>query len=220
MLWLASSRWVAVTIVRSLEWRNLPPAELPEAQAIVVLGGITKPAEFPRSSIELDDSADRILRTAELFRAGKAPTVLVSAGPVEWSRPASGPEAPDIAALLERLGVPAQAIIEETHSRNTYENAVETRRIFEPSGTRRILLITSALHMPRAVALFRGQGFEVIPAPADFLVSKEDGMGFGDGSFRGVVLAILPDAQSLGYTTRALKEYLGLAIYRLRGLTD
>jgi uncharacterized SAM-binding protein YcdF (DUF218 family) len=74
--------------------------------------------------------------------------------------------------------------------------------------------------MPRAAALFRRQGFEVTPAPTDFLVTKDDSLGFGDGSFQGFLLAVLPDAQSLAYTTRALKEYLGLAIYRLRGGID
>jgi uncharacterized SAM-binding protein YcdF (DUF218 family) len=77
--------------------------------------------------------------------------------------------------------------------------------------------VTSALHMPRSVALFRHLGIEVIPAPTDFTVTQagwDNLFAFEPQSF---LINILPNASSLGLTTNALKEYLGLIVYRMRG---
>jgi len=121
-----------------------------------------------------------------------------------------------MAEVLELLGVPASAILQESRSRNTYENAVEARRLLEPAGANRILLVTSALHMPRAVASFRHQGFEVIPAPTDFWIVTEEAQTRAGRLFR-LATSVLPDAETLAYTTRALHEYFGIAMYKLEG---
>jgi uncharacterized SAM-binding protein YcdF (DUF218 family) len=219
LLWLASSRWVGMTLVHSLEWQYLPPQELAPAEAIVVLGGATEPRVFPRPDVHVLEAADRLFYAARLFHDGKAPTIVVSAGRSPfWG--SMRPESSAMAVVLQELGVPADAIIQEDQSRNTYENALETRKILEPRGIRRILLVTSALHMPRAVGIFRHQGIEVLPAPTDFITTQEDPYGFRDGSFGAVLLAFLPEMEGLAYTTRGLKEYVGLAVYRLRGLID
>jgi uncharacterized SAM-binding protein YcdF (DUF218 family) len=122
------------------------------------------------------------------------------------------PEASDLATLLRFLGVAPEAILEDARSRTTRENAVEARRLLDPLAARRILLVTSALHMPRAAALFRGQGFEVVPAPTDWLVVES-----GPRSRLGVALSLLPNVESLAVTTRALREWLGLAVARTLG---
>jgi uncharacterized SAM-binding protein YcdF (DUF218 family) len=87
------------------------------------------------------------------------------------------------------------------------ENAVEAKRLLEPLAARRILLVTSALHMPRAAALFRGQGFEVVPAPTDWMVVHDN-----PRSAAGRALWLLPTAEGLAVTTRALREWLGLGV--------
>jgi uncharacterized SAM-binding protein YcdF (DUF218 family) len=66
--------------------------------------------------------------------------------------------------------------------------------------------------MPRAVRLFQQAGLNVIAQPAGFWVSEDEGFGFGDRSLEGIILAVVPDAENLAYTTRALKEYFGLAM--------
>jgi uncharacterized SAM-binding protein YcdF (DUF218 family) len=214
LLWLGGSRWVAVSLVRSLESRYPALADPASAPAIVVLGGGTFPAVPPRSSVELGGSGDRLLEAVRLYRAGKAPRIVVSSGRVGWSAN-QGPESADMVEVLEFLGVPRGAILEESRSRNTFENAVETRRLLAPQGVDHVLLVTSALHMPRAIALFRCAGFDAVPVPAGFTVSDNDWGGFNDGSLEGVLLGLLPDAENLVNTTRALKEYLGLALSRL-----
>ncbi len=218
LLWLGGTRLVSEPLGRSLEWRYLPPADLPAADRIVVLGAATEPRVAPRREVGLGEGADRLLHAARLWRAGKAPGVLLCGGRAPGAAGAES-EAADMAQVLELLGVPAAAIQQESRSRNTYENALEARRLLEPQGVRRILLVTSALHMPRAVGLFRHQGFEVIPAPADIRMLDPRARAEAPLLTR-ITSWVIPDAETLAYTTRALHEYMGIAAYRVMGRLD
>ena len=216
LLWLAGSGFVAEPLARSLERRMLPEGELGSAQAIVVLGGAAEPALPPRTAVELGEGGDRLLYAVRLWRAGKAPLVVACAGRADPSLTAE-PEASDMAEILRFLGVPAEAILEERASRNTWENALEAHRLLEPRAVRRILLVTSAMHMPRAAGLFRHVGFDVLPAPTDFRSVDRRGSVFDEGMVRGLVDLMLPSADSLALTTQVLHEYLGLAVYAALG---
>jgi uncharacterized SAM-binding protein YcdF (DUF218 family) len=204
ILWGGGCRIVSERLAGSLESRSAPLAasEAP-ADAIVVLGGGIMPALPPRRSPELSDAGDRVLEAARLWREGRAPLVIACGGSLDGTPP----ESSDLAALLRFLGVAPEAILEDARSRTTRENAVEARRLLDPLGAKRILLVTSAMHMPRAAALFRGEGFEVVPAPTDWLVVE-----IGPRSRLGELLSMLPNAESLVITTRALREWLGLAV--------
>ena len=105
------------------------------------------------------------------------------------------------------MGGNVSAIVRAGSSLNTRQNAVQTRPILEARQMREVLLVTSALHMRRAAATFRKAGIAVIPAPTDF------------ETLGGSVSALdwLPDAGALLGTTRAIKEYVGFVVYRLRG---
>ena len=107
ILFIASNRWVAYSLARSLEWRYLPQSEMPTADAIVLLGGGTDPATPPRSMVELNGAGDRVLYAAKLFKDGKAPVILASGGNITWlgSRPST--PASEMAEILEFVGVPA-----------------------------------------------------------------------------------------------------------------
>jgi uncharacterized SAM-binding protein YcdF (DUF218 family) len=103
--------------------------------------------------------------------------------------------------------VPETAIEVESESRTTRENCLRVKERFagrEP----RVLLVTSALHMPRAMASCRGAGLVAIPAATDVEVVANTASGW---------LAWLPDAETLDASERAVKEYLGLAVYWARG---
>jgi uncharacterized SAM-binding protein YcdF (DUF218 family) len=216
LLLIGGNRWVALGLARSLEWRYIPAGELPQAQAIVVLGGGTLSAQYPRQTVEVDQAGDRLIYAAQLYHQGKAEHLLLSGGRIDWIS-SGAPPAEDMASLLEMLGVPPQALWLESQSRNTYENARNARAFLEPLGIRRILLVTSASHMPRSVALFEKQGFEVIPAPADFSVTQEGWEQLKSGGLGSQLYSLLPSAESLSLTTRMLKEYVGMLIYRLSG---
>lgn len=173
------------------------------AQAIVVLGGNIHMPSRGHGNSGLIDQSDRLLHALRLYRAGKAPVVVCSGGSF-----AETSEAQAMGRLLQEWGVPSEAILLEEQSLNTRENALFSYPVLKARGIRRILLVTSAIHMPRAAAVFRKAGFEVSPAPADF----RTGWGEASGSF-----GWLPDAVYLMRSDRALREWIGLLVYRLRG---
>lgn len=213
VLLLGGNRWIALRLARSLEWQNIPATPPPRAEAIVVLGGGLEPAFPPRPWVQLTEPGSRILYAAKLYREGTAPLVIVSGGTV-W--PDVAPEAADMAEMLKFTGVPDSAIVLESNSLNTYENAVNVRQVLDSRGIHRILLVTSAMHMPRALLIFKHQGVEALPAPVDFIATARDFDG-SNNSLKAMASNLLPDAESLEWTSRAMKEYLGLAVYRLTG---
>lgn len=208
-LWLWSTPVFSDWLRATLEQRNspIPVEQTPSADAIVVLGGAVTAAVSPeRPYPNLEAAADRIWHAAHLYRAGKAPLVLASGGNLDWSG-IDRPEADVMAELLQQLGVPAAAIQQEPRSRTTRENRDNSLPLLRTRGVRSILLVTSALHMPRALALFQATDLQVIPAPADVEVIHRD---------NAHPLRWLPDAQALADSTRAFKEYLGLWVDRRR----
>lgn len=207
LLWGAATPLVSDALSARIE--GITPA-LPagaRGDALVILGGALAGRRPPRTGAELVDSSDRILTAARLFRDGRAPLVVVSGGSGPWGV-SSVPESVEIAGLLVEWGVPREAILTETRSTTTRENAAETARLLLPRGARRILLVTSALHMPRSAATYRTVGFEVTPAPCDYLTVTAE---------RRTLLDVLPSAGALAKTTAAWHEAAGLAYYRLRG---
>lgn len=207
--------WVASSLVRSLERQQLPPGELPQAEAIVVLGGATRSPTPPRTWVEVNEAGDRPIYAARLFLEEKAPWVILSGGRISWTGE-MGSEAEDMAQLLKAWGVPESALLLDHTSLNTRQNAENVKVILEEEGIEEILLVTSAIHMPRSLRVFEKLGIEAIPAPTDFLI-VDDPRGEGGSSWQEIVLNLIPDAHRLALTTRSLKEYLGLWVYQLRG---
>jgi uncharacterized SAM-binding protein YcdF (DUF218 family) len=121
-----------------------------------------------------------------------------------------------MAQILKTLGVPDSAILQDPTSLNTYQNAVNVRQIIKERGIGRVLLVTSAMHMPRSLQIFQRQGIKAIPAPTDFLITQQE-LKEPNSSAQATLLNLLPDADRLRMTTRAIKEYIGTIIYRLRG---
>lgn len=217
ILWLSGTSGFSNLLARSLELKYLPPKEIPSAEVMVVLGGGTESAVAPRSSVEVNGAGDRVLYAAQLYRQGKAPHILLSGGEIEWLGSGSASPAEDMAVILTDIGIPQDALWLEKESKNTYENAVFAKEFLSEKGIERILLITSAMHMPRAVALFEKQGFEVIPLPVDYSVTENETALRDTDNFLAKLIDILPNASNLSLTTNAMKEYLGYFIYQLRG---
>lgn len=214
LLLFFSNGSIAGQLARSLEWQYLPDDNVPSADAIVLLGGATRAGVYPRRMTEMNEAGDRIIEAARLYRLGKAPLIMASGGAIDWLG-SSTPEADGMQELLEFVGVPSSAIVVDRLARNTYENAVNIRALADERGVNRILLVTSALHMPRSIAIFESQGFEVIPAPTDFEITVSDSGG-AMASISAILYQLLPDVQYLELSTRALKEYLGAFVYQLR----
>lgn len=213
ILTVSSSAWASDALVRSLEAQNLGSGELPTVDAIVVLGGGTRPPLPPRPWVEVNEAGDRILYAAQLFKQGKAPRLILSGGRIDW-QDGGPPESADMAELAQAMGVPKSAILQDSTSLNTRQNAVNVKQIMNNVGIRRILLVTSAMHMPRSLAIFQRLGIEAVAAPTDFITVQENGQTVSSES---AMLRSLPDTDNLHHLTRALKEYVGLWVYRLRG---
>ncbi len=214
LLWAGGNRWISLGLARSLEWRYLPEGDIPPAEAIVLLGGDAFPASPPQPIIQ---PGQRAFYAAALYRQGKAPRILVSGGSIPWQA-GGDPTTPaeQMESVLTLLGVPPEVITLETESRNTAENARYSAAVLERWGVRRVILVTSALHMPRAKALFEAEGVDVIPAPTAFNVTQASWQATFHGGWQNLLLGAIPNAASLNLTTTAFKEYLGIAVSGLR----
>lgn len=214
ILLVSSNDYTATVALRSLEWRYLPPEELPTADAIVVLGGAVRPQQYPRPWVDVLESGDRPLHGAQLYLQGKAPLIILSGGGVNWYGESS-PEADDMAEILDAMGVPSSAVVLERESLTTYENAVKTKEILDERGIEQILLVTSAVHMPRSLWIFKKQGINAIPAPTDFIANPP--IDSSRQTFHSAVVRSIPQADNLQRVTRVCKEYIGIVVYWLRG---
>ena len=146
-----------------------PVESLPRADAAVVLGGGMGKAG-PMLYPDMNEAADRVWHAARIWKAGKAPLVVVS----------GSNDLASTVPLLVDLGVPREAIAVDDKSRNTYENSRFTEELLRgraaasgASGAApSVLLVTSAWHMGRALGNFSKTSLRVVPAPCDFWVSN------------------------------------------------
>ena len=208
VIWVPATPLVADGLRSSLEsaFPPAPAAEAPSADAIVVLGGAIGAPRPPRVYPDLSGAADRVWHAARLYRAGKAPVIIASGGTLPW-RDQRFREAEAMRSLLTSWGVPADAVVLESQSANTYQNAANTADIVERRGFDRVLLVTSALHMRRALATFRAAGVTALPAATDYQVVHG----------ATTLLDVLPSAGALSASTAAIREYVGYLVYDWRG---
>jgi len=174
---------------------------------IVVLGGAIEPdISLARGFVALNDSAERITATVELARRYPDARIIFSGGSASLF-PGGIPEAPYAVKIFEALGIAHDRITAEEQSRNTIENAVFSRLIAQPKPGERWLLVTSAFHMPRAIAVFRAAGFPVEAYPVDWRTrGPADEMKPFNSFIAGLML-----------TDTAMHEWIGLLAYRLTG---
>lgn len=174
-------------------------------QAIVVLGGNT--ANSRANWFEAPQKDTAILRSdtaIKLYRAGLADLIIVAGASLDGGIS----EASIMANKMKRLGIPASAILEEEQSKTTHQNAIFTARLLHQHNIDSFLLVTSALHMPRAYASFSKLGFKPIAAPTPAQINKPASSNLN---------LWLPDLRTLNASRTIIKEYLALAVYWLRG---
>ncbi|HIK26410.1 MAG: YdcF family protein [Thermosynechococcus sp. Uc] len=215
LLLLSGNDYVTVALLRSLEEQYLPPKPIPHGTAIVVLGGVIVPQQKPRPWVEVTEGGDRLLYGIHLFQQGYAPYLILSGGRIPWlGEIFQRSEAADMAEIAQVCGIPKENILLDTTSLNTYENARNVKALIEAHQIQGdLLLVTSAYHMPRAVAIFRHLGLKVIPVPTDYRWPSV-ARSF---TWQNVLLSLIPTASNIKLTTDVLREYQGLLIYKLRG---
>ncbi len=169
------------------------PADLRPAPAIVVLTAYVSPNGV------LNESAMRRIHTAaRLYHRGLSPLVIISGGDPKF--PEDRQPADFMAEFAGELGVPRSVIILEKESPNTHFSAVNVAALCQEKEIERVLLVTDAAHMRRAMASFEAQGLMVSPAPADPWA-----LGWETPTVR------------LRKFLAALHEYGGLLYYRWKG---
>jgi uncharacterized SAM-binding protein YcdF (DUF218 family) len=219
LIWVCAMPLTSRQLIWGLEEQAaaLTPQHLPKADAVVVLGGGLRPALPPRQGVEVAEGGDRLLRGVQLVRQGLAPLLVTSGGRVGFTgNDPAPPEALWARDLAQQLGLPAGQILINPGSRTTAEEARDIGDIGRQRDWTRVLLVTSAFHMPRSLASFRQRsGLSVVPVACDYQLP--DRAHYGQPTAGNTLKSLLPDAEALHLSTVALKEHLGLAIYRLRG---
>ena len=194
----------------ALENRFPPPRELPQkVDGIIILGpGIRPFITAARGQIALAPEAARLTAALSLAHDHPEARVLFTGG--------SGllvhrefAEAPVAGRFLVEMGLDPARLTLEDQARDTYENALLSQRLAKPRPGERWVLVTSAMHMPRAVGTFRALGWDVIPYPVDYRTS---------GTFASTQLFDV--GEGIADLDSAAKEWLGLIGYRLLGRTN
>jgi uncharacterized SAM-binding protein YcdF (DUF218 family) len=204
---------ISVALIRPLEDR-FPAASLADLgypNGIIALGGgLDAELTRARGPIAMSESGARAIDALALANQFKDAPLVFTGGSA--SLLGGGiPESEVAAQLLKKLGLPAPRLRLEPKSRNTSENAIYTRDLLQPKPGERWVLVTSASHMPRAVACFSKAGFHVIPYPVDYFT-------FGDErDYWNYTFAPL---KALNMLDIATKEWIGLIIYWLSGRTN
>lgn len=170
----------------------LPSLKELQGEVVVVLSGGTRDTGYPEG-----DSVIRMLEGIRIARQRNLP-LLISGGVVLHQRRAAS-------RVLEEFLSPFLSgitVYTEPHSRDTRENALFTALYLKELGIKKVILVTSAYHLPRATMLFRREGLDVLPYPTDF---KREAR-YGPRSF-------LPRHEVLSESAKGIKEYLGIALY-------
>lgn len=205
ILYLFSIEPVSDALLRPLERKHLSNnlTEL-KADAIVVLSGDVRKRVFPRNDIEV--GGNRVIKAVRLFAQKAAPIMIMTGGSGDLFDQ-SFKEAVLMKDLAIEFGVPKDKILVETQSRNTRENVVYTKQMLDKMKAKKIILVTSAFHVPRSYALFKKAGVDAVPVPTDFVVTDEKYSPF----------SFIPNSGNLSLSSIAIKEYVGLFVYRLMG---
>ncbi len=183
---------------------------LPERiDGIIALGGVVNQyVTRARGQLSLGSAVERLTEFAVLARRYPAARLVYSGGSGDLFRQ-DVKEADVLAPFLKTIGLDPARVMLEDRSRNTLENATETYKLVRPRKGENWVLITSAIHMPRAVGVFRKAGWRVIPYPVDFRSTGEEPFKLSFNMLSG-----------LGGLTSGLYYWAGMAFYRLTGKMD
>ncbi len=211
LFWVASTPWCADQLARWWEEPRKAAIEVADkADVAIVLGGLSNPLSSTRDHLELSSAAERLVEAVQLYRNGKVGALLITSGSGDVLHPEAA-EAPELAAFARAWGVPEKDLLVEGKSRNTHENATLSLPLVTKKGWKKVVLVTSAWHMKRALGVFRKAGYQaegrtLTTWPVDTAESRTA------WPFNAV-----PDPASLGVVQTVLKEAVGWDVYLAQG---
>jgi uncharacterized SAM-binding protein YcdF (DUF218 family) len=204
LLLLGSSRPITTALLQILESGQQPleAGAHPAPDAIVVLGAGFRDRGPPRPVLSAS-GMERLLEGLRLARAYPGATLVFSGGKLT-------PEGENAGAVMASwavvAGVKPRRVVAEERAATTRGNAVEVAALAKERGWTRLVVVTSAYHMPRSLAAFRRVGLDARPAPCDFTRAGDAWPGW-----------LLPSRRALTDTHLFLHEVVGRIWYRLRG---
>lgn len=214
-IWLIGSTSVPSVILASLEkpYAGLDIDGLPEADAVVMLGGGTSPSLNEVRRVNLNNFGDRMIMTHALLRRGKAPVLFmggptVQLGKQEYSEPESVRN-----WIVHEAGITNEIVV-NSKCYSTRDEALRVSELAEERGWGSVLLVTSASHMRRASGTFRThmEGVKIIEVPCAFLTSA--------GEYGSFSIHLTPKYQGFRNFSFYFHEVIGWYYYRLRGWID
>ena len=204
-----SNTFVYKEFCRQWEVFGIPESQLKHHDVGIVLGGM---AEYNNDlkTLSLRRGGDRIWQAINLYKSGKVDKLLISGDNGDLTNKGLH-EAKQMKELLVKWGIPAKDILVETVSRNTYENAVESKKVLKRKfpTAHSFLLITSGRHMRRALACYEGQGIHCTPYSTDLYTGPTRSYTFDE--------FIVPEVSTLYDWHGLLKEWFGYVTYAITG---
>ena len=179
-------------------------SEVDTADAIVVLSGMVRTIQTNEVlSYEFSESVDRIFAGIDLFKENKAPSLILTRGTVPWS--VGKPEGEYLQDIAIKYGVPRKNILLTENVQNTDQEAKSVKKILTIDAPK-VILVTSAFHMPRAQKVFEEVGIRIVPFPVDFR----------NASSKLTFMHFMPSAKSIWETSFFVKEMIGRTYYNLK----
>lgn len=206
-LYLTSNKVLVNELMRGWECEPIKNTQILPNKA-VVLGGF---AEFDsdRQIVQMTDAAERLFKAMELLNKRAIDTVIISGGAASITGKIR-PESVYVRDYLIAQGYPSKRILIDSQSKNTYENAIFTKTILANAKIAKpVLLITSAIHMRRASAVFKNASILHVTLPVHF--KSDAGRKYIFWDF------ILPSTEALESYNAVVKEIVGYAAYWLSG---
>jgi uncharacterized SAM-binding protein YcdF (DUF218 family) len=186
------------------EHRPLDPGVLLDGDVYVVLGGgiYHNAPDLGGEGVPTGDEMHRLAFAVRLYRIKPLPVIVASGKAFECQRS----EAEVMKRLLMQMGIPGKDIFSEDTSRNTHENALGVKKVFDGMGRKRIVLITSAYHMMRSVYSFSKAGFsDILPAPTDYKTGRT--------CYNPI--NYMPSVGAFDNISTVMHEYVGMLYYAL-----
>lgn len=195
--------------MRAWEVDATPFSEMHSHQIGIVLTGATQAFIQPNDRVYFQRGADRVTHSIQLYKLGLIKKILISGGTGRLFK-ADEPEADKFKRVMMMAGVNEADIIVENKTRNTYESAVEVKKIIDSLQYRPedCLLITSAFHIRRSLACYSKAGLNIEPFSTDF---------YGLPDKRFIPSIFLPSIQGFIVWEKLFKEWTGLIAYKVAG---
>ena len=185
------------------DYKPIEISEIENVDAIVVLSGMIKVVgDEENLKYEFAESIDRFFAGLDLFNNNKAPILILTRGKMPWSLGIA--EGEYLKELAIKYGVSEENIILTDEVQNTDQEAKAIKEILTEDA--KIILVTSAFHMPRAEKVFKAANINLIPFPVDFQNSKS----------KTTMMDFIPSAESLFDTSHFVREMIGRLYYNLK----